>query len=126
MNVGGGATGCSSTEETNEGEGDTGGKVGCWGERVTPAEDADADASATATPDTAASTCAKARPDPKGLRPTPMRMAFPKRSLARNRPAPTVPLRSAVETTPPLSCSASAAAPAARVCAESADGPDEP
>jgi len=56
-------TGRFSKEETNEAEGDTGGKDGCWGDRVTPAEDADADASGTATPDTAASTCAKARVD---------------------------------------------------------------
>jgi len=102
----GGCTGSSGTEDTKAAAGETGAEGGCRGERGSPIEDADADPAVAANPATAASTCAKARPDPKDRRPTPTRAVLPKWSLDNNRPVPTAPVRPAVGPTPPLSFSA--------------------
>jgi len=101
-----GCMGSSGTEATRAAAGESGAEDGCSGERVPLAEDADADPAVTATPVTAASICAKARPDPKDRRPTPTRASLPKRSLANNRLAPIAPAGTAVDPTPPLRLSA--------------------
>ena len=101
-----GCMGSSGTEATRAAAGESGAEDGCSGERVPLAEDADADPAVRATPVTAASICAKARPDPKDCRPTPTRASLPKRSLANNRLAPIAPAGTAVDPTPRLRLSA--------------------
>jgi len=100
----GGCTGSSGTEATRAGAGESGAEDGCCGERVPPAEDVDADPAVTATPVTAATICAKARPDPKDRRPTPTRASLPKRSLSNNRLALIAPASSAVAAPRPCAC----------------------